>query len=45
MKNRIALAALLGAAAIHPVHADNIRRRPMARSQDCRCLVHWSKSS
>jgi enamine deaminase RidA (YjgF/YER057c/UK114 family) len=30
MKNRIALAALLGAAAIHPVHADNIQRRPMA---------------
>ena len=30
MKNRIALVALLGAAAIHPVHADNIQRRPMA---------------
>jgi enamine deaminase RidA (YjgF/YER057c/UK114 family) len=30
MKNRIALAALLGAAAIHPVHAQNIQRRPMA---------------
>jgi enamine deaminase RidA (YjgF/YER057c/UK114 family) len=30
MSKRIVLAALLGAAAIHPVRADNIERRPMA---------------
>jgi enamine deaminase RidA (YjgF/YER057c/UK114 family) len=30
MKNRIALAAWLGAAATLPVHADNIQRRPTA---------------